>query len=311
MSRARLRLGYLRWHHVIRHSECTEKARSDLMLTRRFNLVDTVVILVLIVGLALILVSPSRIHWSGSSAFDSSTPESQDLNRRTAQARTRNTKKNRIIRDYFQSRRDGVFIDVGANHYQKYSNTDYLETVMGWSGVAVEPQREFEAGYTAHRPRTRFLPFFVSDRSDERATLYVLEHNKFVTSADRSFTERFGIGAHQITAPTITLNDLLDTEEVGHFDFLSIDVELHEPQVLAGFDLRLLSTRPGLHRSTPGGSSADPRLLRPTWLRNRRQVSTCRHAQPLLQTYELGPWAVQEQSACRGPRSSGPSYSSL
>ena len=78
----------------------------------------------------------------------------------------------------------------------------------------------------------------MSDRSDERATLYVLEHNKFVTSADRSFTERFGIGAHQITAPTITLNDLLDTEEVGHFDFLSIDVELHEPQVLAGFDLR-------------------------------------------------------------------------
>jgi FkbM family methyltransferase len=214
------------------------KPHSDLMLTRRFNLVDTVVILVLIVGLALILVGSSRIDWSGISAFDSSTPESQELKRAYGPGSNSEHEEEWIIRDYFQDRRDGVFIDVGANHYQRYSNTYYLETVMGWSGVAVEPQREFEAGYTTHRPRTRFLPFFVSDRSDEQATLYVLEHNKLVTSADRSFTERFGIGAHQITAPTITLNDLLATEEVGHFDFLSIDVELHEPQVLAGFDLR-------------------------------------------------------------------------
>ena len=104
------------------------------MLTRRFNLVDTVVILVLIVGLALILVSPSRIHWSGSSAFDSSTPESQDLEQVYGPGSNSEHEEEWIIRDYFQSRRDGVFIDVGANHYQKYSNTYYLETVMGWSG---------------------------------------------------------------------------------------------------------------------------------------------------------------------------------
>ena len=62
--------------------------------------------------------------------------------------------------------------------------------------------------------------------------------NKLVTSATRNFTERFGAGAQEVEVPTITLNDLLDSEEVERFDFLSIDVELHEPQVLAGFDLR-------------------------------------------------------------------------
>ena len=38
-------------------------------------------------------------------------------------------------------------------------------------------------------------------------------------------------------APTITLNDLLESERITHIDFLSIDVELHEPEVLAGFSL--------------------------------------------------------------------------
>ena len=31
-----------------------------------------------------------------------------------------------IIRDFFQDRRDGVFLDVGANHYRDQNNTYYL-----------------------------------------------------------------------------------------------------------------------------------------------------------------------------------------
>ena len=45
-----------------------------------------------------------------------------------------------LIRDYFADRRGGVFVDVGANHYQDASKTYYLETNLAWSGIAVEPQ---------------------------------------------------------------------------------------------------------------------------------------------------------------------------
>src|SRR5688500_4781197 len=58
-----------------------------------------------------------------------------------------------LIRDFFQDKRNGVFLDVGANHYQSFNNTYYLETMLGWEGIAVEPLREFEAGYVAHRPK--------------------------------------------------------------------------------------------------------------------------------------------------------------
>src|SRR5687767_5541326 len=52
-----------------------------------------------------------------------------------------------IIRDFFQDRRNGIFLDVGANHFRDQSNTYYLETALGWSGVAVEALPEFGPDY--------------------------------------------------------------------------------------------------------------------------------------------------------------------
>ncbi len=142
-----------------------------------------------------------------------------------------------IIRDYFKDRRDGFFVDIGANDYKSSSNTYYLETRLGWSGVAVDPQESFRRNYERFRPRTRFYAFFVSEVSDERATLYVPRWNSLVASSSREFTERRASSVSQVSVPTITLNDLLDRLQVKKIDLLSIDVELAEPKVLAGFDI--------------------------------------------------------------------------
>ena len=142
-----------------------------------------------------------------------------------------------IIRDFFRDRRGGFFVDVGANHYRSTSKTFYLETALGWRGLAVEPQREFADGYARHRPNTKFLPFFVSDVSNEQAKLYVLSWNRTVTSGRKEFVERFGSNPAEVTVPTITLNDLLQAEGVHQIDFMNIDIELWEPKALAGFDV--------------------------------------------------------------------------
>lgn len=142
-----------------------------------------------------------------------------------------------MIRDYFKDRRDGVFVDVGANHYRDASKTYYLESKLGWSGIAVEPQRQFAEGYATNRPRTKFRPFFVSDVSNATAKLYVLNRSSMVASSDKAFVERFGNPDEVREVPTITLDDLLDSEGLAHFDFLSMDIELHEPQALKGFSI--------------------------------------------------------------------------
>jgi FkbM family methyltransferase len=142
-----------------------------------------------------------------------------------------------IVRDFFKDRRGGVFVDVGANDYKRFSNTYYLDHELGWSGIAIEPQQQFAAGYAEHRPRTRFRSFFVSDQSDQEATLYVTPGNDLVTSARREFTSSYGKVSREISVPTITLNDLLAHEGITRIDFLTMDIELWEPKALAGFEI--------------------------------------------------------------------------
>ena len=143
-----------------------------------------------------------------------------------------------LIRDYFRERQGGVFVDVGANHYQNASKTYYLEKNLGWSGLAIEPQKEFAADYARHRMRTKFLPFFVSDISNETARLYITKRSSLVASGDKQFVEQFGELAEVRDVPTITLTDLLVAESVQKIDFLTIDIELHEPRALQGFDIQ-------------------------------------------------------------------------
>ena len=164
-------------------------------------------------------------------------PEAQALKDKYGPHRNSYSEEEWCIRDFFKDRRDGFFVDVGANDYKVTSNTYYLETVLSWSGIAVEPQRQFEADYVTHRPRTRFRSFFVSDASNQLAKMYVLSRNSLISSADRGFTEQHGEKAKEVEVPTITLTDLLDAEGVKKIDFLSMDIELWEPKALAGFDL--------------------------------------------------------------------------
>ena len=144
-----------------------------------------------------------------------------------------------VIRDYFQDRRGGVFLDVGASHYREGSNTYYLETSLGWSGVAIDALQEFAAGYGQHRPRTRFVAMFAADRADDTAQLFVPAGNQFVASASQASTAREsgGDGGTARSVPTTTLNRVLEQAAIDKIDLLNMDIELAEPGALAGFDI--------------------------------------------------------------------------
>lgn len=174
---------------------------------------------------------------SPSSTGPNVEPEAEGLKAKYGPSKNSYGPEEWIARDFFQDRRDGVFLDVGANHYRSTSNTYYLEQHLNWSGIAIDALPEFAADYQKFRPRTKFFAFFVSDKSNERARMYVLEHNKQIGSGEKAFAEQHGDKAKEIEVPTITLNDLLDAEKVAKIDYLSLDIELFEPQALAGFDI--------------------------------------------------------------------------
>jgi FkbM family methyltransferase len=141
-----------------------------------------------------------------------------------------------LIRDFFKDRRGGVFVDVGANHYRDNSNTYFLETQRGWSGVAVDAQREFADGYVAHRPRTTFVTAFVSDRGGT-VPLYIPKNNRAMASSDEPFVDYLDDVAEKREVQTATLTHILDTVGIDQFDLLSMDIEFAEPKALAGFEI--------------------------------------------------------------------------
>ena len=142
-----------------------------------------------------------------------------------------------IVRDFFHDQRNGVFVDVGSYDYKHFSNTYYLEQVLGWSGLAIDAQEEFAADYAKYRPRTRFFAFFVSDSSDGLESLFVPDGNRLVSSSNKEFSDRYDASGKERKVKTITLDDLLVRTGVTKIDFLTMDIELAEPKALAGFDL--------------------------------------------------------------------------
>jgi FkbM family methyltransferase len=142
-----------------------------------------------------------------------------------------------IVRDFFEDKRNGTFVDIGSAHHRDGNNTWFLETQRGWSGLAVDPQERYAAAYAAQRPATRFFPLFISDRSNERARLFIIESAPDVASSESDFTAGYGDINNSVEVPTLTLDALLQSQKIQRVDFLSIDVELSEPKVLAGFDI--------------------------------------------------------------------------
>jgi FkbM family methyltransferase len=139
-----------------------------------------------------------------------------------------------LIRAFFEDRRNGVFLDVGAGDPVKNSTTYYLEKHLGWRGIAVDALAEYAADYASVRPATHFFSYFVGDKSSGQRDFYA--------SPERDFSSGTGDdprgGTYQKRqVSTITLDELLTREGVTHVDFLSMDIEGAEPVALAGFSI--------------------------------------------------------------------------
>ena len=197
---------------------------------RRFDLIELVMIAAIVGVVAYIVPRPAP-------APPPADEERAALEKAYGSARNSENEEEWIIRDFFQDRRGGVFVDVGAAHYKSASNTYYLEHELGWSGIAIEPLRHFAADWAQYRPRTQFRSFFVSDVSDDQVKLYTYGEKFAASSSDRTWVEKFGDNPREVQTVTITLDDLLARENIQTFDFLSMDIELAEPKALAGFDI--------------------------------------------------------------------------
>jgi len=124
---------------------------------------------------------------------------------------------------------------VGANDPQLRSQTWHLEQA-GWTGVLIEPQPDLADLLRLHRKAPVFAVACSSPRNAGRTLpLHVAGP---LSALDREHMAPGAVPEAVINVPIRTLDSVLEeTAALEGFDFLSIDVEGHEIEVLEGFKI--------------------------------------------------------------------------
>jgi len=155
-------------------------------------------------------------------------------------------REDEILASIFDFKKQGFCIEIGAYDGVTCSNTYFFEK-LGWDCLVVEPIPELcEAirrcrhcivANVAISDSNGETDFFIAEKAEILSTL---ENRKEI--ANRIDSE--GGKLKKIRVKTQTLESLLD--ETGfsvHIDFVSIDVEGHEFEVLQGFPFHTVSPR--------------------------------------------------------------------
>jgi FkbM family methyltransferase len=141
------------------------------------------------------------------------------------------------ILDFFGRRAEGYFVEVGANDPRQLSQTWLLEQ-QGWTGLLVEPQQACYDKLAAARTRSRVVRAACAgpEARGTTASLHVAQssvHSSLQQHVDDQGVNYVGLE----TVPIVTVDELLEQAPPKKVDFVSIDVEGTELDVLRGFDL--------------------------------------------------------------------------
>lgn len=143
-----------------------------------------------------------------------------------------------ILKRYFENKTNGFYVDVGAYHPIRFSNT-FLFYKMGWTGINIEARPGSKKLFDRVRKRDINIEAAINDGVSE------LTYYKFNEPALNGFSKDLSYKRNklddykvieEIKIRTITLAEVLRKNLPEHtmIDFMSVDVE--------GFDLNVLKS---------------------------------------------------------------------
>ncbi|MDQ3336723.1 MAG: FkbM family methyltransferase [Myxococcota bacterium] len=138
-----------------------------------------------------------------------------------------------ILARIFESQQTGTYVDVGAHHPQRFSNT-YLLYKRGWRGVNIDATPGSMSLFQLVRPHDINLEIGVTAKAEER-DFYLFDEpalNTFDAERARSLSQYKIESVRRVRCAP--LSQILRDHAIATLDLLTIDAE--------GFDFEVLQT---------------------------------------------------------------------
>jgi len=148
-----------------------------------------------------------------------------------------------LLAQLFKDRNCGFFIDVGAHHPRRFSNT-YLLYKKGWRGINIDPNPGSMRSFNRVRPRDINLETGIG-LSAETLKYYQFNEPALNTFSPNEAKAKDGKDGYHITAvspvPVVTLSEVITkwAPEGAVISLLTVDVEGKGLDVLKSFDWNL------------------------------------------------------------------------
>lgn len=145
-----------------------------------------------------------------------------------------------LLNRLFPENYRGFYIDVGACHPTAGSVTAHFYS-QGWAGINVEPSCSYEH-FLRERPRDVNLQMALSNRTGS-AEFHEFPNMLGVSSFNREIAALAGTAFVTRAVAVSTLAEICEKHAKRSIDFVSIDVEGHEREVLEGADFKRFRPR--------------------------------------------------------------------
>lgn len=137
----------------------------------------------------------------------------------------------------FHEKENGTFLDVGGNDPTYINNTYFFEKNRNWRGLAFEPMPKMNQRWKELR-KVECIPAALGRREGE---MNFLEYEADYNSGFAREVDFDGKIKSSYKVKVLTLEKVLAQYKINHVDFMSIDVEGAELDVLHGIDFNKVS----------------------------------------------------------------------
>ena len=142
-------------------------------------------------------------------------------------------------------KKGGRFLEFGATNGVELSNSLLLEQHYGWTGVLAEPDPQWQQALKENRKSAAIITDCIYSKTGQKLEFLSSAHGVLSSLKDFAENDKDGMSGNTaarlskydtVMVETLSLNDVCEQHFSDGLDYMSVDTEGSEYEILASFD---------------------------------------------------------------------------